>query len=83
MEQVPVHAAPFDEFAEVLKKLTEEVDILTQMEVQKAHAAANSQHNLIAGFLNPEQAQILKDWSRNGPGWRRRLAGKGSRSDRF
>ena len=60
MEQVPVHAAPFDEFAEVLKQLTEAVDILTQMEVQKAHAAANSQHNLIAGFLNPEQAQILK-----------------------
>ena len=54
MEQVPVHAAPFDEFAEVLKQLTEAVDILTQMEVQKAQAAANSQHNLIAGFLNPE-----------------------------
>lgn len=60
MEHVPGHAAPFDEFAEVMKQLIETVDILTQMEVQKAHAAANSQHNLIAGFLNPEQAQILK-----------------------
>ena len=42
MEQVPVHAAPFDEFAEVLKQLTEAVDILTQMEVQKAHSESGT-----------------------------------------
>ena len=60
MEHAPGHTAPFDEFVEVLKQLIETVDILAQMEVQKTHAAANSQHNLIAGFLNPEQAQILK-----------------------
>lgn len=60
MENTAEHTVTLEDFAGVLKQLTDVVITLTQMEEQKAQAAANSQHSLINGFLNPEQAQILK-----------------------
>lgn len=54
------YAAHLEEFTQVLRQITGVVDTLTQIEQQKAQAAATSQHALLDGYLNPEQAEILK-----------------------
>lgn len=60
MEHTSEHAAHFEEFTQVIRQLTKVVDTLTQIEHQKAQAAAANQHSLIDAYLNPEQAEILK-----------------------
>lgn len=60
MKHTSEHNTPLEHFSEVLRQLTDVVNDLAQIEGQKAQAAAYSQHHLINGFLNPEQAQILK-----------------------
>ena len=49
-----------EQFVQVLKQLIEAVTVLAGQEEQMAQAAALSQHHLISGFLNQEQAQLLK-----------------------
>lgn len=49
-----------EQFVQVLKQLVEAVTVLAAQEEQMAQAAALSQHHLINGFLNQEQAQLLK-----------------------
>lgn len=60
MEYNTEYTASLEEFAGVLRQLTDVVSSLTQIEEQKAQAAANSRHSLMNSFLSPEQAQILK-----------------------
>lgn len=49
-----------EQFVQVLKQLIEAVNVLAAQQEQLAQAAALSQHHLISGFLNQEQAQLLK-----------------------
>lgn len=49
-----------EQFVQVLKQLIEAVNVLAAQQEQLAQAAALSQHHLINGFLNQEQAQLLK-----------------------
>lgn len=49
-----------EQFVQVLKQLIEAVNVLASQQEQLAQAAALSQHHLINGFLNQEQAQLLK-----------------------
>lgn len=60
MEHSSEYTATVNEFIDVLNQLIQVVHALTQIEEQKALAAAQSQHILMNDFLNPEQAQILK-----------------------
>lgn len=60
MEHTSEYALHLEEFTQVLIQLTGVVDTLTQIEQQKAQAAASGKHSLLDGYLNPEQAEILK-----------------------
>lgn len=60
MEQPQKNTTSLEYFTEVLMQLTDVVKSLTEIEEQKAEAAAGRRHDLINNFLNPEQAQILK-----------------------
>ncbi len=59
-EQTTSTSSAFEEFIQVLQQLTAVTDDLASQEEQKAQAASLGQHHLITGFLNHEQAQILK-----------------------
>ncbi|MGL5436390.1 MAG: hypothetical protein ACRDBO_13480 [Lachnospiraceae bacterium] len=60
MEDTAKQTTSLTDFTEVMLQLTDVVNALTEIEEQKAAAAADHQHHLINGFLSPEQAQILK-----------------------
>ncbi len=59
-EQITPNSSVLEELIHVLHKLTAVIDGLASQEEQKAQAASLGNHHLITGFLNQEQAQILK-----------------------
>lgn len=60
MEYTSEYPAHLEEFVQVIRQLTEVTDTLTQIEQQKAQAAAADKPFLLNAYLNPEQAEILK-----------------------
>lgn len=60
MDYTSEYPAHLREFTQVLGQLAGVVDALTQIEQQKAQAAAGGNHSLLNAYLNPEQAEILK-----------------------
>lgn len=50
----------FDEFTTVIKETTQLIGDIAQVEADKAEAASLKQHHLLDGYIQKEQAQILK-----------------------
>lgn len=50
----------FDDFISVIKETAELVGQIAQVEADKAEAASLRQHHLLDGYIQEEQAQILK-----------------------
>jgi len=51
---------PFEEFMEVIRELTSLAGAIAGVEEAKAEAAAQKRHQFLDGFIQEEQAQILK-----------------------
>lgn len=51
---------PLDEFTAVIRELTNTANRIAQVENAKAQAASQKRHELIDGFIQDEQAYILK-----------------------
>lgn len=50
----------FDSFTDIIRQLTALAGEISQVEDAKAEAASNKHHELLDGFIQKEQAQLLK-----------------------
>ena len=51
---------PLEEFASVIEELTELAGTISQIEEKKTQAAADKEHHKLDGYIQKEQAAILK-----------------------